>query len=154
MTAVLLANALKKLLDEKLTAYTYTDSSGNTRRITTYTYYLDDKQPGGEDVAPYIVIRPVSGEDDVENSTAKCILVACVRDEAAESGYLGAVNLLERIRQIILTTGTIDKKFPLKRPLKWGIDNEPNRPYYSGYIEVNYYVGHLDDFQKMPMLYE
>lgn len=154
MTAVMLAKALKVLLDEKLAAYTYTDSSGKTRSITTYTYYLHAKQPGSEEVAPYIVIRPVSGEDGVESSTAKCIIVVCVRDEAAEAGYLGTVNLIERIRQILLTEGTVDKKFPLKKPLKWSIDNDPNRPYYSGYIEVDYYVGHLDDFQQMPFLYE
>lgn len=154
MIAVMLAKALKTLLDEKLAAYTYTDSTGKTRRITTYTYYLDDKQPGSEEAAPYIVIRPVSGEDGMENSTAKCVIVACVRDEAAAAGYLGAANLIEQIRQILLTTGTVGKKFPLKKPLKWGIDNEPNRPYYSGYIEVEYYVGHLDDFQRMPFLRE
>ncbi|WP_432642514.1 hypothetical protein [Acidaminococcus sp.] len=154
MTAVMLAKALKTLLDEKLAAYTYTDSSGKTRSITTYTYYLDDKQPGSEEVAPYIVVRPISGEDGVEDSTVKCVIVACVRDEAVEAGYLGAVNLIERIRQILLTTGTVGKKDLLKKPLKWSIDNEPNRPYYSGYIEVDYYVGHLDNFQQMPFLYE
>ena len=154
MTPVMLANAIKELLDEKLVDYTYTDSAGDTRAIKIYTYYLDDKRPGSGDVAPYIVVRSVSGEDGVDNSTAKCIIVACVRDESPESGYIGVVNLIELIRQILLTTGTVGKKFPLKKPLKWGIDNDPNRPYYSGYIEVDYYVGHLDDFQKMPFLYE
>ena len=61
---------------------------------------------------------------------------------------------MERVRQIILSTGTLGKKFPLKKPLKWGVDNEPNKAYYSGFIEVNYYVGHLDDIKRMPFLYE
>lgn len=154
MTPALLAEELKKLLDSELKEYTYTDSAGDTRALTIYKYYIDDKQPGEKESVPYIVIRPVSGEDGVEDSTAKCIIVACIRDESGEEAYLGLVNLLERVRQIILSTGTLGKKFPLKKPLKWGVDNEPNKPYYSGFIEVNYYVGHLDDIRRMPFLYE
>ena len=59
MTPVMLANAIKELLDEKLVDYTYTDSAGDTRAIKTYAYYLDDKRPGSGDVAPYIVVRSV-----------------------------------------------------------------------------------------------
>lgn len=33
MTPVMLTNAIKELLDEKLVDYTYTDSAGDTRAI-------------------------------------------------------------------------------------------------------------------------
>jgi hypothetical protein len=37
MTPVMLTNAIKELLDEKLVDYTYTDSAGDTRAIKIYT---------------------------------------------------------------------------------------------------------------------
>ena len=154
MTSIILVDALKDLLDKSLEEYTYTDSEVNTRKVTVYKYYLKQRERGDEEYTPYVVIRPIEGNDTLEESTVKCAIVIAVRDTDSEQGYVNTVNLIEYIRQCLLKTLYIGGRFPIKRPLTWTIDNEPNAPIYMGSIIVECNVANFENISEIPFLNE
>lgn len=154
MTSIILVDALKDLLDKSLEEYTYTDSEVNTRKVTVYKYYLKQRERGDEEYTPYVVIRPIEGNDTLEESTVKCAIVIAVRDTDPEQGYVNTVNLIEHIRQCLLKTLYIGGRFPIKRPLTWAIDNEPNAPIYMGSIIVECNVANFENISEIPFLSE
>lgn len=154
MTPVVLVDELAALLFDKTREYRYSGSNDNEKEIGVYKYYLPNREVGDEEITPYIIIRPLQGESNLTESVVQCAIIVAIRDTDPREGYLHTTNLIEHIRQILLTTVAIGSKFVLKHPIKWVIDNEPNTPIYMGYITADFNVGHLDSFQDIPFLYE
>lgn len=153
MTSVFLVDALAEHIKKAMAEYRYEGPSGETRTISVHKYYLKARDAYEQSITPYILVRALEGTDDIEESTVRCVIIVAVRDEDGERGYLGTVNILEHLRQSLLTKVAIGGKFPLRRPLKWTIDNEPNTPIYTGYIAADFMVPRIDSFQELKDLY-
>lgn len=153
MTPLHLIDDMAAWLRPVLQSYEVHGATGDTKPVSVYTYYADI--PDAYDASPrepYVLLRPLGGTDDWDESTAKCAIVVAVRDEDGKDGYVQTMNLLEHIRQHLLTSAAVANKYPIKRPIQWGIDNEPNIPVYMGYITVEVNIGHLDNAGAIPFL--
>lgn len=154
MTSIMLIDALAQFVEQEVKEYRYKAANGEDRTLSVHKYYLNAREGYDSSITPYIIVRPMEGMDEIQESTVKCAIIVAVRDEDVEYGYLGVVNILEHLRQAILRQVSIGKQFTVKRPLKWAIDEIPNSPIYTGYLVVEFRVPGVDSFQQLPELYE
>ncbi len=88
---------------------------------------------------PFIVIRPVEGEDNEDDSTATVkITFGVYTEEGIEGGFNDVTNMVDRARRGLLQTRFLDKKYVLNLPLRWTLGDEDSadhpHPYYHGAI--------------------
>lgn len=152
MTSALLVEALAEHIEKAMAEYRYKRQDHTECRLTIHKYGLQ-REAYEEFLDPYIIIKPVEGNDDIDESTVKCLLMICIREEDTEIGYRGMMNIIEHLRQSLLSTVAIGKRFPVKRPLKWAIDSEPNNPTCTGYIALECNVSTITCFQELKELY-
>lgn len=156
MTSFDLIQSLASDLEKVMKSYHLSDSEGNTLTVEVHKYYLRevDGYEEQEHRFPYIIVRPIEGYDEQNESVTRCAIIVAVKDLDSESGYKNTVNIIERIRQYAMTTLGVGNRYPIKRPITWAIDNEPNAPVYMGYVMIDANIGHMDTMANIPFLIE
>ncbi|KAA9003984.1 hypothetical protein F4V43_11260 [Paenibacillus spiritus] len=81
--------------------------------------YIGDA-PGEETARPVLLIRPHKGHSDEEEATAR-IRLEISSDAPGEAGYADMMNLLERVRVLLLRERTLERRFRLDANWKWSV---------------------------------
>jgi hypothetical protein len=166
MIALNLQDALAARLRELFTAYALPAKGGAEKTVKVFTQYLP--QPKGPTVKPRgqqeeaqegtygpedfeanfpcIVVKFDEGTDKEENAPdatriAVRILVGVYDDSPDCQGYRDAMNILETIRQELLTTRYLERKYKLEMPFKWYLFDEQPWPVFFGQIETVWETG-------------
>ncbi len=87
---------------------------------------------------PYILIRPLEGEDEQNLGLAKVLIGFGCYDET-EQGYIDLLNMIEDVKQAILRAGLIgDGMYEIAedKKIKWHIYGDDNWPEWIGQLET------------------
>jgi hypothetical protein len=166
MIALNLQDALISHLSEIFSDYALPTKGGAEKNIKVFSQYLP--QPKGPKVTPRGQIEPetetVYGPEDVEENFP-CIVVKFddgtdkeenapdatrvnmrllvgAYDESPDcQGYRDAMNIIETIRQELLTNRMLERKYKLEMPLKWYLFEDQPWPVFFGQLETVWETG-------------
>lgn len=118
MTLVMLIMALEKFLQQALADDVLIGDA--VRPPAVHLGALPSKTADNRDdpVFPLIVIRPMEGDSDKESSSAQVKLIFGTQSEDS-SGFIDVLNLMERVRIILMRQRIIDKKYRIDPSWKW-----------------------------------
>ena len=142
MTPVETIGAICRFLGENLT-----DMRPEEKTITIYPYSLPDPDPAGmmaggagepatyEGMMPAVIVAPISFEDgdfgdDWSFMTVSLLVGAYSLD--CEEGPLTVMNVLERVRMLLLTNRMLKESCEVQQPLKWQIYDYSTKPLWFG----------------------
>ncbi len=85
---------------------------------------------------PYALVQLGNGEEDEEEATQEIIVTFGVKDINLDySGYIKAVNVVQEVRQHMLSKKIIGGMFEVKKPIRWVLpENDETYPKYFGGI--------------------
>lgn len=149
MTPADIVERISRFFEERLGELRPLDSEGKERKISIYRYNLPspaptkmaadgDPQPDEyEGMMPAVVVAPVSFEDKAFEDGASLMTVsimACAyADDAGNvNGPRSILNVLERIRRLLLTYRVIDQVCEIQEPLSWQLYDETTKPLWFG----------------------
>lgn len=167
MIALLLQDALAAHLQALFAEYTLPTKSGKEKTVRVFSQYLP--QPKGptvkpkgrkededaeaeysaedfEENFPCIVVKFDEGTDKEENVQDPTrinvrILVGTYDSNPDCQGYRDVLNVLETIRQDLLTSRFLEKKYKLEMPFKWYLFEDQPWPVFFGQIETVWETG-------------
>lgn len=140
MTENHLTQELRALLEDALREFCYLAQDGNREgppRIIN-GFLPPKKEPDGRDW-PFVLIRPVEGSIDEEETTVSVqIIVGCWSREF--EGYEYCLNVLSRIRNALtmLPARTLDYRFRLAFPIKWEFLSEQPYPSWTAVMTTDW----------------
>jgi hypothetical protein len=167
MIALNLLDALVTRFQEQFSNYALPTKGGEVKNIKVFSQYLPQPKgptikPRGEvseedsnDVYgpedfeanfPCVIVKLDEGTDKEENTAdatriAARILVG-VYDETPDcQGYRDVMNIIETIRQDLLTTRYLERKYRLEMPFKWYLFEDQPWPVFFGQIETVWETG-------------
>ena len=99
-----------------------------------------------EDNLPCVVVKFDEGTDKEENAPdatriAVRVLVGVYDERPDCQGYRDVMNILETIRQELLTTRYLERKYRLAMPCKWYLFEDQPWPVFFGQIETVWEIG-------------
>jgi hypothetical protein len=115
-------------------------------KITIYPYFLPEPAPTPmtqnanptdpyEGMMPAIIVTPISYEDKAfEDGTSllSVSLMAGVFSNNQVEGPWGVMNILERIRRLLLTYRVLDDACEVQEPLSWQMFDDETKPLWYG----------------------
>ncbi|MRN51988.1 hypothetical protein [Paenibacillus monticola] len=113
MTPVMLMMALKEFLVKELADDAATIPAVHLGALPSKTAATRD-----DPVFPLIIIRPMEGDSDKDESRAQVKLLFGTQSED-DSGFIDVLNLMERVRILLMRQRIIDKKFRIEPDWKW-----------------------------------
>jgi hypothetical protein len=167
MIALSLQDALVSRFQEMFSDYALPTKGGEERIIKVFPQYLpqpkgptvkprgepDDDEPDGgygpEDFEanfPCIIVKFDEGTDKEENTAdatriAVRILVGIYDESPDCQGYRDVMNIIETIRQDLLTSRYLERKYRLEMPFKWYLFEDQPWPVFFGQIETVWETG-------------
>ncbi|QWU15680.1 hypothetical protein SAMN04487895_12725 [Paenibacillus sophorae] len=128
MTLVMLMVALKQFLETKL-------ADDATTVPTVHLGFLPTKTADNRDdpVYPMIIIRPVEGQGDDKGANAQVKLLFGTQSED-DAGFIDLLNLMERVRILLLRQRIIDNKFQIDPNWKWKFYEQQPLPEWVGEV--------------------
>ncbi|MDR1509230.1 MAG: hypothetical protein LBS53_06290 [Synergistaceae bacterium] len=166
MIAVNLQDALAERLRELFKDYMLPAKDGTEKVVKVFTQYLP--QPKGPTVKPRgqqeetqeavygpedfeanfpcAVVKFDEGTDKEENAPDATrvtvrILIGAYDDTPDCQGYRDVMNIVETVRQELLTTRYLERKYRLEMPFKWYLFDEQPWPVFFGQIESVWETG-------------
>lgn len=106
------------------------------RKIDVYKY-MPPTHSDRKELVPYIMFQPLAGADEEDSQTHQRKSTLTVRGYIAtfnydgQQGQLSLVNIIERMRQALLTTGMIGDKYELELPFEYRIYDDNVSPYHE-----------------------
>ncbi len=106
----------------------------------------DEPRPGRppedevEKAVPFVIVRFVTGEDTDQAGTATVRLIAVTYSKHGQ-GWRDPLNVLERIRQAIITHRLLANQFDLQLPIKWDMPEEQPWPYWIAWMTTTWAIG-------------
>ncbi|WP_238649759.1 hypothetical protein [Paenibacillus piscarius] len=88
-------------------------------------------------VFPLIIIRPMEGDSDNDESRAKVKLIFGTQSED-DSGFIDVLNLMERVRILLMRQRIIDKKFRIDPNWKWKFLEDQPEPQWICQAETTW----------------
>lgn len=140
MTQVQLLKDLVGFTKEVLQNQRYIDGDGNEKEIEVKAGFLKQKEMRDNAYDHYVLIRVLEGESDHEESTAKVRFIICASDRDTMDGWITVLNILEDIRQAILSRTIICKRYTYKDPVKWVVEEDEAFPAYFATIDVQFVI--------------
>ena len=96
-----------------------------------------------EDI-PCIIVRPISGIENVEEAVGKAKLIFITYSEDI-NGYKNCLNLMESVRRTLTTNIIIDGQYSYKRVMNWRLFEEQPYPYWYGEMNIEFDYGYYED---------
>ena len=168
MIALMLLDALVSRLQVLFKDYSLPGKSGQVQTVKVFPQFLpqpkgvtlkprggngndeeDEQEYGPADIEsnfPCIVVKLDEGLDKEENAPDATridvrILVGAYDASPDCQGYRDVLNILERIRQDLLTSRYLDNKYRLEMPFKWYLFEDQPWPIFFGQIETVWETG-------------
>ena len=148
MNPVIAVESIAQFLEAELVNIRPDGDRGTEREITVYRYNLPDPAPAQmaasqeitadsyEGMMPAVVVSPIAYEDkSIEDGYSILTVVLQVgafsRDEQNVQGPWAVMNILERIRRLLLTYRTVEG-YEVIEPLTWQLFDESTKPIWLG----------------------
>lgn len=131
MTPLLLIDTLVETLTGVVRNYALETGTGAADRAPQVVAgWLPPKTNDDDDPDfPYVIARLVAGTDTEEQGTVRVRLLVGTHSEDAD-GWRDALNVVERIRQALMTQRTIDDRYRLQMPLEWEMPDDQPYPQF------------------------
>ncbi|WP_248548997.1 hypothetical protein [Paenibacillus odorifer] len=113
MTPVMLMMAIKDFLIKELADDAATIPAVHLGALPSKTAENRD-----DPVFPLIIVRPMEGDSDDKESRAQVKLLFGTQSDD-DSGFVDVLNLMERVRILLMRQRIIDKKFYIEPNWKW-----------------------------------
>lgn len=157
MHAALIVEAIAKYLEEGLADLLPEGDDGRERRIVVCRYNLPDPAParmaGSEEtradsyegMMPAVVVSPISYEDKALEDGSSVLTVSVMagafsRDAMNVRGPWTVVNILERVRRLLLTDRLVDGAYEAVEPLSWQLFDESCKPLWFGEMTTRWRI--------------
>ena len=140
MTQVQLLKDLVGFTKKVLQNQKYIDADGNEKEIEVKAGFLKQKEMRDNTYDHYVLIRVLDGESDHEESTVKVRFIICVADRDTIEGWITVLNILEDIRQAILSRTIICKRYTYNDPVKWVVEEDEAYPAYFATLDVQFVI--------------
>ena len=140
MTQVQLLKDLVGFTKEVLQNQKYIDGDGNEKDVEVKAGFLKQKQMRDNAYDRYVLIRVLDGESDHEESTVKVRFIICASDRDTMDGWITVLNILEDIRQAILSRTIVCKRYTYKDPVKWVVEEDEAYPAYFAELDVQFVI--------------
>lgn len=131
MTPILLIEALKEFISGVVADMVLPTTP------TVHLGYLPSKtkENAGQSDMNFIIIRPLSGEDQEDRNkvTVKLLFGTESQDD---DGFMDVFNVMETVRIALLKKRIIEHLFPLELPYKWKFFEEQPQPDWFGEAET------------------
>ena len=151
--------SLKEKIDEGLGNFKLPDPAGDETKPRIFIGDLPRKRSSPEQQKdfPYIVIIPISGEDDVKSSSITVSFLVGVYTNEKDNNEVSVINyvsnLINKIRSIVLKNPISAKKYRMIHPLTWelGVVRELGqiKPYGLGEITTTWMIDHIEEHLTM-----
>lgn len=171
MIALMLLDALVARLQMLFKDYSLLGKSGQVQTVKVFPQFLpqpkgvtlkprggngndDDGEDGEQEYGPAdfesnfpcIIVKLDEGRDKEENAPDATridirILVGVYDASPDCQGYRDVLNILERIRQDLLTSRYLERKYRLEMPCKWYLFEDQPWPIFFGQIETVWETG-------------
>lgn len=109
------------------------ETKTGTRPPKIFKYFLPTKTKVSEGDFPLVIIRPITGEDN-ENQTNITVKFICGVFSEDEDGVYDLASLIEKLRKIFLENYELSNKFKIEKPFKWEIYDDQPYPQWLGEI--------------------
>ncbi|CAH1058854.1 hypothetical protein [Paenibacillus pseudetheri] len=113
MTSVMLMIAIKDFLKKELADDAVTIPAVHLGALPSKT-----AENRNDPVFPLIIVRPMDGDSDNDESRVQVKLLFGTQSED-DSGFIDVLNLMERVRILLMRQRIIDKKFRIESNWKW-----------------------------------
>lgn len=113
MTPVMLMMAIKDFLKKELA-----DDAATIPAVHLGALPSKNAENRNDPVFPLIIVRPMEGDGDDKESRAQVKLLFGTQSED-DSGFIDVLNLMERVRILLMKQRIIDKKFRIESNWKW-----------------------------------
>jgi hypothetical protein len=157
MTPALTIEAISRFLEEGLSNIRPDGDAGTEREITVYRCNLPDPSPAimaqnaapgaesYEGMMPAVIVTPISFEDKAfEDGTALMSVSLMVgvhsKDVMNTRGPWAVMNILERIRRLLLTHRVLEGSCEVREPISWNLFNEDTKPLWFGEMMTQWRV--------------
>lgn len=144
MTTMKLLSAIQDHVSQALVNYSYIAEDHNEYPVYVTCGFLKERElfDNPYRLERYALIRAIKGTITTDESTAIVRIIFSAKDTDVEDGYITVINMMEHVKQSILSRHFIgDKAFTYDRHITWVIDEEEAYPQYFGYLEVPFYIG-------------
>lgn len=143
MTPIRCAEHVVDVLKEAFDGYVSTDEKTSANGLTICAGFLPRKSNSKEKAAlcPRIVVRPVQVTDnDESDSLIELQVLAVTYCEDMNDGHFELYNLMEGIRQALLTHKIVGEVDMLQLPMTTTIPEEQPFPMWWGWMKVTYSI--------------
>ncbi|MEK3749426.1 hypothetical protein NYE25_14375 [Paenibacillus sp. FSL E2-8871] len=113
MTSVMLMMAIKEFLKKELA-----DDAATIPAVHLGALPSKTAENRNDPVFPLIIVRPMDGDSDDKESRAQVKLLFGTQSDD-DSGFIDVLNLMERVRILLMRQRIIDKKFRIESNWKW-----------------------------------
>lgn len=103
---------------------------------------LPDKE-SEKKVAPYILLKLLTGKDDNEESICRVRVICVTFSEDKQENYIQCLNLVTKIKTKLAEDVVVDKRFSCQKPIEFII--------YDDDLEV-YQIGEIMTIWEMPQV--
>lgn len=132
-----LADELREVAkDEKFIAQ-YQDA----RKLNVYIQSVPTNEFQSDQFYPLLCVEFISLEDEVTDSVASVLLTLGTYKGERSDGWRDHLNLLEGVRQYLLTHEIIGKRFPLQFPIYTGLVEPSSENFMFSNIFLQYRIG-------------
>lgn len=147
-TPLILVDELSGLISEITGELMLETKQGELRALAVIPGFLDEDEPRPgkppedeiEKAVPFVVVRFLTGEDSEPVGKVTIRIIATTYSKHGQ-GWRDPLNVLERIRQGMLTKRPLAKKFDLQLPIKWEMPEEQPWPYWIAWMTTIWAVG-------------
>lgn len=144
MIPTFLQDDLNEELKEILKDSTFKDTNGERKKINVFSQDLpveSNREDEDEDPFPYIINKLDSGDIQSEESAheVKVLLIIGIYDEDRNrQGYKDVLHIINKIYERFAKQNVLNKRYVVKVPFRWTLQDEDTHPYYFGGIEMSF----------------
>lgn len=156
MTPTGLVTALKAEIEDAVKGYKMQAENQGDKRVSVYAQYIrgeiiDGAAEGDDEIGdtyyPLIIVTYQGGKDDTptrespreEASVANIGLTFSTYGED-EAAWMDLLNIMEHVRQRVLTKRTVADEYRLVLPIEWHTIETQPYPFWFGYGTLQYTI--------------
>ncbi len=135
-----LVSAITDYLEKVVKNFFLETSQGNQKVPQIIEGYLPPKRSGVVSDFPYIIVRPIEGEDFNDRATVVVALIIGTYSIDYSEGYKDVANIIWRIRTALLQQRVLEGIYRLEPPLKWSMFEDQPIEQWLGVITTTWVV--------------
>lgn len=144
MTPANLILALAKEIETAVKDYKLKAENQGDRKITVYAQHIKDEDFEDGAYYPLVIVSLQKAKDHLDNSgpEASMATVGLTFGVFAEdkNGWMDLLNIMEHVRQRILTNRTIEQTYRLTDVVEWETIEAQPYPFWFGYGTLKYTI--------------